>query len=330
MADDTSTFELRWPWSAAATFVGLMWIAYGWSLWLAGGIDPRSAGIMMGSLPGVGYYVAGAVDSSAVVRDHEWERLVSGIFLHGGFLHIIMNSAAILQLGRILEAFTTRGRCWFTLLLSGLCGSLATVLWALVTGERGASIGASGAGCGLGAALIVLSRGVHALTEFRKQMITWIVVMLGMGFLIPIISGTGHLGGAAGGALAGLIVGRRGFIRMANDRYSSGVDLATKLLTLVFVAALALNAWRASERKAGFEALDEATNEVYTWLNAGEIPDVREWRARLEKVDLPPALVEARREVIELVEAVREQDGGKISQDAAEDVRERLMEIRGR
>ena len=129
--DEGSTYELRWPFSAAATFVGLMWIAYAWSIWVAKGTNPHTDGMMLGSLTGAGYYVAGATDTLSIVHDGAWERLISGIFLHGGFLHIIMNSAAILQLGRILEAFSTRGRCWFTLLFSGLCGC-----WPSSSGRR--------------------------------------------------------------------------------------------------------------------------------------------------------------------------------------------------
>jgi hypothetical protein len=264
-----------------------------------------------------------------VVRDHEWERLVSGIFLHAGFLHIIMNSAAILQLGRILELFTTRGRCWFTLLLSGLFGSLTTVLWAEITGERGASVGASGAGCGLGGALIVVSRGVHALAEFRKQLTTWMIVMLGMGFVIPMISGTGHLGGALGGMLAGYFVGKRGFVRMANDAYSRRIDLATKLLTLVFVAALALNAWRTNERRADLARLDDAANEIYAWLNAGALPDVREWRENLERLDLPSVFDRERQGILDLVEDLERLEPSAIGANA-ELARARLIQIRRR
>ena len=329
MAESTDTYALRWPWSAAATFVGLMWIAYGWSIWAAGGVSSESRGMWIGSLTGRGYYVTGAVNSVAIVQYREWERLVSGIFMHAGFLHIIMNSAAILQLGRILEAFTTRGRCWLTLLLSGLCGSLAVVIWARVTGQPGSAIGASGAGCGLGTALIVLSRGIGPLAEFRKQMITWVVVMLAMG-LIPIISGTGHAGGAIGGALAGLIIGRRGSLRMANDRWSTGLDRATRLLTLLFVAALAVNGWRAMDRKAGDAKIDEAVSEVYAWLNEGKLPDGREWADRLEALDLSGRLDYERRFVLDLVNWLRQRDGGRVSEHDAEDARGALRELRGR
>lgn len=296
-----------------------MWIAYGWSIWVAGGIDPRSSGIMIGHLPGIGYFVAGSLFTPSVVQDGEWERLVSAIFLHYGFIHILMNSAAILQLGHILEAFTTRGRCWFTLLLSGLCGSLATVIWAQVTGEPNNAVGASGAGCGVGAALIVLSRGIGALTEFRKQMITWVMVMLLMG-LIPMISGTGHFGGAIGGALAGGLIARRGSVQLARDRYARGLHFATVVLTALFAAALALDAFRAQERKADVAAIEAAIDDVHIWLDRGTLPDVREWVERVEGLKLPTPLAQTRDELVERVKALGT-DGAEISRADADRMR---------
>jgi membrane associated rhomboid family serine protease len=325
MAEDTSTFELRWPFSASATFVGLMWIAYAWSIWAAGGVEMKGGILGFGALPNDGYYVAGALSTEAVLEGREWERIVSAIFLHIGFLHILMNSAAILQLGRVLEIFTTRGRCWFTLLFSGLCGSLASILWAMITGKPSASAGASGAGCGLGTALIVLSRGIPALTEFRNQMITWTVVMLGLG-LTPMISGTGHVGGAIGGVLAGLVVRRRGSMQMASDGYARLLDRLTVVLTLVFAAALAVNAWKATGRRAAIDELRVAVNDVHGWLDAGKAPDPSDWIRNLESLDLWGPQGRRRDALVGVAEGLREvqQATGTIPPIAAEVARLRL------
>ena len=324
--DEGSTYELRWPFSASATFVGLMWVAYAWSIWVAKGTNPQTDGMMLGSLTSAGYYIAGATDTVSIVRDGTWERLISGIFLHGGFLHIIMNSAAILQLGRILEAFSTRGRCWFTLLFSGLCGAVAVLVWAQITGKPQNAVGASGAGCGLGTALIMLSRGIAGLAEFRKQMITWVVVMLAIG-AIPIISGTAHVGGAIGGAIGGLIIGRRGSVQF-NDRYSKLLDRATVLLTLVFVVALALNAWHATQRQDAREEIVTAVDDVYGWLHAGEIPDTSAWRTQLEKLELPARYAFVRQALIEIVGDLAGNDGGRVTATEAEHTRAMLERLR--
>jgi membrane associated rhomboid family serine protease len=299
--------RFRWPYSAAATFVGLMWIGYAWSIWAAQGIEADSQLLEIGRLTRVGYYIAGDLNTAAVLQDHEWERAVSAIFLHFGFFHIFMNSAAILQMGRILEAFTSRGRCWFTLLVSGLLGSLATVLWAKITGVPTSSVGASGAGCGLGTAMVVLSRGVEPLAEFRKQMITWVIVMLGLG-LLPMISGTGHAGGAIGGVVAGLIVGRRGFMRMKVDRYAKLIDVLALVLTLLYAGALVYNASRVPERRLGIAnetALREAEDDVRRWRREGVPADVDAWVSRMNAMQLDGVEAERRDYWVDQVDRMR-------------------------
>ena len=56
-------------------------------------------------------------------------------------------------------------------------------------------------------------------------------------------------------------------MRVANDRYSTGLDLATKLLTLAFATAMAVDVWRANERKAADAEVASAVSDVYSWLN---------------------------------------------------------------
>jgi membrane associated rhomboid family serine protease len=326
MAGRLTVLVDRWPWSAAATFVGLLWIGYGWSIWVAEGISRESAGLWFGSLSYAGYFVTGSLDTRAIVEG-EWERLVSCIVLHGGFLHLLLNSAAILQLGRILEAFATRGRCFLALMVSGLAGSLATVAWAAITKSPSTSIGASGAACGLGTALVALSHGIAALEEFRKRMITWVVVMLLMG-LVPMISGTGHVGGAIGGVVAGLMIRKRGSMRMQGDRTSRGLARLTAALALVFVAALAVNAWRAPERKAAFARVDAMIEDVYVWLDAGAFPpDVDAWLVRAEAGSMPSRARAERALVIETVRALRHDGGPAIAPQDARDARELLAEL---
>ena len=175
--------------------------------------------------------------------------------------------------------------------------------------------------------MIVLSRGIGPLHEFRKQMITWVVVMLAMG-AIPIISGTGHVGGAIGGALAGLIIGRRGSVQF-NDRYSKFLDRAAVLLTLVFVVALSLNAWRATQRRAAREEIGTAVEDVYGWLHSGEIPDTAAWRTQLANLDLPARYAFVRGALIEIVEQLAGNDGGRVTPAEAEDTRAMLERLRG-
>jgi membrane associated rhomboid family serine protease len=325
MALDPASLARRWPYSAAATFVAIMWIAYAWAIWVAGGVSAHGGGLFIGRLTAGGYDIAGQLDTEAIVEHGAWERLISGIFLHGGIVHILFNSAAILQLGRILEAFTTRGRCWLTLLISGLCGSLMTVAWAGLTAHPALAVGASGAAAGLGTALLVLSLGIPALEEFRKQVTVWVVVVLAMG-LIPMISGTGHFGGAIGGAIAGLLVRRRGTMVVRNDPYSRRLDLLTAALTALFLVALVLNAASAPARKADFERIDARIDDVYAWIDQGRFPpDVDAWVESFRSEDLHSLAAQSRAWILTAVDLIERSGNGGGMHPKVADVARNLL-----
>jgi membrane associated rhomboid family serine protease len=304
-----------------------MWIYYGWSLWVGHGLGSSGGGLWMsGGLSGFGYRVAGSLDTLEVLHRGQWERVIACIFLHGGLLHILMNSAAILQLGRVLEMFTTAGRCWLTLLISGVCGSLATLVWSLITKEPGNAIGASGAACGLGTALIVLNHGVKSgpLAEFRKQMIVWVVLVLALGFA-PMISGSGHAGGAIGGVIAGLLIKRRGSVRLEIDSYSRFLSLLTALLTFVYIAALAINTVRAPERRELFvNALElrGAFEEVATWVHEQKVRS-----DRIQGLDLSPGYARIRDDLLAIVRKNDLTQPGKMSPEKAAKVEQELEEL---
>lgn len=135
----------------------------------------------------------------------EWERLVTGAFLHlepaegtSGLLHVVLNMVALWQSGRVVEPMLGRVRHAVLYLLSALGGSVFELLLA----EPGRpSVGASGAVFGLGAAYCVLARRVGAnmaaVNRFMAFLLLWLLLSAGL------TSWQGHLGGLlAGGALA--------------------------------------------------------------------------------------------------------------------------------
>lgn len=135
----------------------------------------------------------------------EWERMLTGAFLHleptegtFGVLHIVMNMAALWQLGRVVEPMLGRVRHTVLYLLSALGGS---VLELLLADPGQPSVGASGAVFGLAAAYYVLARRVGAdmasVNRFMAFLLLWLVLSAGL------TSWQGHLGGLlVGGALA--------------------------------------------------------------------------------------------------------------------------------
>ncbi|CAL9413792.1 rhomboid family intramembrane serine protease [Streptomyces sp. SID6013] len=139
------------------------------------------------------------------VAGGEWERLLTGAFLHRspfedtfGLVHITLNMVVLWQLGRVVELMLGRVRFAVLYLLSALGGSVLE----LVLADPGqVSVGASGAVFGVGAAYYVLHRRLGAVRgragRFTAGLLLWLVVSAWF------TSWQGHLGGLlVGGALA--------------------------------------------------------------------------------------------------------------------------------
>ncbi|MFI7497179.1 rhomboid family intramembrane serine protease [Streptomyces sp. NPDC049687] len=137
------------------------------------------------------------------VADGEWYRLLTGAFLHlpptggtFGILHIVMNMVCLWNLGRVVEAQLGRVRYLALYLLAALGGSVLVLLIA----PDDATVGASGAIFGVGAAYYVLARRLGAdmsqVNRFMAGLLLWLVISAG------VTSWQGHLGGLlAGGAV---------------------------------------------------------------------------------------------------------------------------------
>jgi membrane associated rhomboid family serine protease len=131
----------------------------------------------------------------------EWWRVVTGGFLHGDPLHLLLNMAGLYFLGQFLEPTLGHVRfvaLYFASLLTGSFG-------ALLLSFDSATVGASGAIFGLlGAAFVLMLR--RGIDPFQTGLGAILILNLVITFAIPNISIGGHLGGLAGGALAALVI----------------------------------------------------------------------------------------------------------------------------
>ncbi len=140
----------------------------------------------------------GAKDNLAIIHGQYW-RLVTPIFLHGGWLHLGFNSYFLYIFGPQVEQ--TFGTIRFTIiyLLSGIAAAIAS--FALTANP---SLGASGALFGLvGAQLIYFYRNRLVRRDAGRQLqnIAWLI---GINLVIGFSPGTnidnwGHIGGLIGG-----------------------------------------------------------------------------------------------------------------------------------
>jgi membrane associated rhomboid family serine protease len=135
------------------------------------------------------------------VAEGEWYRVVSGAFLHGGLIHLAMNMYFLYILGPQLERALGRVEFLLVYAVSLVAGSFG----ALLLEPFGLTVGASGAIYGLLGAAVVLQRR-RGIDPWSSGILGLLLINILLTFAIPNISIGGHLGGLAGGLLAGVVV----------------------------------------------------------------------------------------------------------------------------
>ncbi len=125
-------------------------------------------------------YRLGACYGPAIFIGHEWYRLVTAMFLHGGLIHIGFNMIVLLDIGPMVEEVYGSARYLFLYLVMGIAGYLLSAL----AGHF--SVGASGAILGIIGLLIAITtkRGGMQMKELRSRLISWVVTIFALGFLV--------------------------------------------------------------------------------------------------------------------------------------------------
>ncbi len=154
------------------------------------------------SLDGEVLYYFGAKESISVLARGQWWRLVTAGFLHGGVLHILMNSWALYDLGAQVEEVYGTARFLVFYMLSSVVGFLASCFW-----SRSLSIGASAAIFGLVGSMVAYgyrNRGTPLGAMTKAIYTRWVVYLL-LFSLMPGIDIAAHIGGLAAGFVLGYI-----------------------------------------------------------------------------------------------------------------------------
>jgi len=193
--------------------------------------------IGLGSTGDIGVLVRGGALVHSLVREGEWWRLVTCIFVHVGGVHLVVNGIGLWMLGRLTEELFGGARTITIFAIAGLAGSLASYLASPV----GISAGASGAIFGLLGALfveLVLHRQKYRQAWKGGMMGSLAVVtvaQVGVGFLYPVIDQWAHAAGLLGGALAGVALSPTASWARANH-------VVAKLFAMAFGALVAVAA----------------------------------------------------------------------------------------
>ncbi len=169
----------------------------------------------------------------------ELYRLVTAGFLHGGILHILMNSWVLFDLGAEVEQLYGTSRLIVFYFVTTVTGFLASSMLGHYP-SLGSSAGIFGL---IGAMLAFGFTDKSALGAAVKSLYTrWVIYALVLSF-IPGVDIYAHLGGLAGGFVLGMIVSTPRARLMWKEpmiRAAAGICLALTLLSFarMFLALL--------------------------------------------------------------------------------------------
>lgn len=169
-------------------------------------------------------------------------RWMAFALLHGGLLHVGFNVYALYNLCPLIEAQVGRVRMLTLITLTQLGTALACYLWyfELRNMHWVSVVGASGWIFGvMGYSIVTYHRIGGVGHHIRNQLLRWCMMCLVIGFIIPGISNTGHIGGLLSGiAVALLPIGgniRKPWIEKAWN-LAGGLSALLWMLTLVAMA----------------------------------------------------------------------------------------------
>ena len=184
----------------------------------------------------------GAKDNSLIAEHHEYWRLITSIFIHIGFIHLLLNNYALWIIGREIEQIYGSARFVSLYLITGIIGSLASYVF----NPGAVSAGASGSIFGLFGVMAAFAFRYRkeipqALTrDIRRRVLPVIALNLVFGFSVRIVDNAAHVGGLLAGVALALVVP---YMR-PNERRTPMPWRALQILSLIAMFVSFVSAFR--------------------------------------------------------------------------------------
>jgi rhomboid protease GluP len=217
--------EMIAGWIPQARFVTTLLLIINGGLFLATSMFPGGA-----SNPGV-LYAFGAKENEAIFQGHEWWRLITAGFLHGGLLHILMNGWVMIDLGAQIELVYGPARLIVFYVLTTVGGFLLSAYL-----SPALSIGASAALFGFIGAMIALGVANPSSVGrmIRSTYTRWAIYGMVYSFIPGLhVDWAAHVGGLATGFMLGYVAGIPAHSTYAKERFWQAAAGLCVLLTLV-------------------------------------------------------------------------------------------------
>jgi rhomboid protease GluP len=201
--------------------------------WMATAAQGKGGGLsILWGMGGEATYRLGMSAPYGIYVQHQWYRLITAMFLHGGLIHIGFNMMSLMQLGPALEELYGSARYFFLYIVTGAFGFLASSF----IGHY--SLGASGGLLGLVGAMLAITskRGGSYMRELRSRLISSVVILFVLGFMGMGIDNWAHGGGLASGFVLGKIFADR---QPMNEREKQIANALGWLAGLMVIASFA-------------------------------------------------------------------------------------------
>lgn len=180
------------PW-VTYTILLIQVIVFGWEI-LQGGSENISA------------LVAAGAKVNGLVAQGQWWRLITPIFVHIGWQHILINFLTLYFMGQQLEFLYGPLKFIGLYLLSGIGGNLMSFAFGSSASlSAGASTSLFGL-FGLYVTLGLIFRKNEVIRQWAQQFLLLIILNLGTDIFMGGIDIWGHIGGALTGCLLGFVI----------------------------------------------------------------------------------------------------------------------------
>ncbi len=168
--------------------------------WVASTSDGGAGGLrILWGMGGITMFRLGESYGPAIFFGHQWYRLITAMFLHGGLIHIGFNMMALMQFGPALEELYGSSRYLFFYIFTGAFGFLVSAYFGNL------SLGASGGLLGLIGLMLAVTtkRGGSYMKELRSRLITSVVILFVLGFSGMGMDNAAHFAGLVSGFALG-------------------------------------------------------------------------------------------------------------------------------
>lgn len=169
-----------------------------------------------------------------LVKEGSFLRLFTSMFLHIGIIHLVMNTWALILLGKQTESFYGHFKALIIFIFSGIVGNLLSVI---LMGSNTISAGASGAIFGLMGALLyfAINQRTYMGEALKREILPVIIVNLIFGFMLTEINMYAHIGGLIGGILISTALG----IKYKSSKFEKVNGWIASVILILFLTYLA-------------------------------------------------------------------------------------------